>query len=64
MGGPRTQVKCLFKALIFHTYEKSIFIYSQMRFQLSQSHSMAAIRFNSGKKTINWVSVCILRALR
>ena len=32
--GPHTQVKYLFKALIFLTCKKNILIYSQMTFQL------------------------------
>ena len=37
--GPHTKVKCLLKALIFGTCKKNI-TYSQMRFQLYQSHSL------------------------
>ena len=38
--GPHTQVKCLLEALIFGTCKKNIIMYSQMRFQLYQSHSL------------------------
>ena len=62
--GPHTKVKCLFKALVFHTCEKNIIIYSQMRFQLYQSHRLIAIGLQSGKKSINWVSVGNLETLR
>ena len=48
--GPHTQVKLLFKALIFLTCEQNIIIYSQMRFQLYQSHRLTAIGLQSGKK--------------
>ena len=58
------QVKCLFKALIFGTCKKNILIYSHMRFQRYQSHSMTAIGLKSGKKSINWVSVGILETLK
>ena len=62
--GPATQVKCLFYALIFYTCKKNILIYSQMRFQLSQSHSLTAKGLKSGKKSRNWVSVGILEILK
>ena len=62
--GSITRVKCLFKAMVFHTCEKNKFIYSQMRFQLYHSHSLTAIGLKSGKKSINWVSVAILEMLR
>ena len=55
--GPHTQVKRLFKALIFLTCKQNIIVYSQMRFQLYQSHRLTAIGTQSGKKSINWVSV-------
>ena len=58
--GPHTQVRCLFKALIFGTCNKNILIYSQMRFQLYLLHSLTAIGLKSGKESINWVSVGIL----
>ena len=58
--GPHTQVRCLFKALIFGTCNKNILIYSQMRFQLYLLHSLTAIGLKIGKKSINWVSVGIL----
>ena len=60
MGGPHTQVRCLFKAFISGTFNKNVLIYSQMRFQLHQSHSLTAIGLKSGKKSIKWVSVGIL----
>ena len=44
------------KALIFGTCKKNIIIYSQMMPQLYQSYSLTAVGFNSGKKSINWVS--------
>ena len=59
-----TQVKCLFKAWTFGPCEENILKYSQMKFQLYQSHSMTAIGLKSGKKSINWVSVDILETLR
>ena len=40
--GPHTQVKCLLKALIFGTCKKNIIIYSQIKFQLYQPHSLTA----------------------
>ena len=55
---------CLFKALVFLTCEKNIIIYSQMRFQLYQSHRLKAFGLQSGKKAINWVSVGNLESLR
>ena len=58
------QVKYLFKALIFDRLKKNILIYSHVRFQLYQSHSMTAIGLKSGKKSINWVSVGILETLK
>ena len=61
---PHTQVKCLFKALIFLTCKKNIIIYSQMRFQLYHSHHLTALGFQFGKKSINWVSVANLETLR
>ena len=39
-------------------------MYSQMRFQLSQSHTLTAKGLKSGKKSINWVSLGILETLR
>ena len=55
--GPHTQVKRLFKALIFLICKENIIIYSHMRFQLYQSHGLTVIGLQSGKKSINWVSV-------
>ena len=46
--GPHTQG--IFKAFIFGTCTKNILIYSQMRFELHQTHSMTAIGLESGKK--------------
>ena len=62
--GPHTQVKRLFRALVFLTCKKNIIIYFQMRFQLYQSHHLTAIGLQSGKKSINWVSVGNLETLR
>ena len=62
--GPHTQVKCLFKALIFLTCKENIMIYSHMRFQLYQSHRLTTIGLQSGTKSINWVSVGNLETLR
>ena len=62
--GPHTQVKRLFKALIFLTCKQNIIIYSQMRFQLCQSHCLTAIGHQSDKKCINWVSMGNLETLR
>ena len=59
--GPYTQVKHLFKALIFLTCEQNIIIYSHMRFQLYQSHRLTVIGLESGKMSINWVSMGTLR---
>ena len=38
--GPHTQFKCLLEAMIFGTCKKNIIMYSQMRFQPYQSHSL------------------------
>ena len=62
--GPYTQVKRLFKALIFLTCKQNIIIYFQMRLQLYQSHHLTTIGLQSGKKSINWVSVGNLETLR
>ena len=62
--GPQTQVKHLLKALIFLTCKQNLIIYSQMRFQLYQSHRLTAIGLQSAKKSINWVSVGNLETLR
>ena len=64
VNGPHTQVKRLFKALIFLTCKQNIIICSQMRFQLYQSHHLTAIGLQSGKKSTNWVSVGNLETLR
>ena len=62
--GTHRQVKCLFKALIFGACQKHILIYSQMRFQLYQSHSLTVTGLKSGKKSINWVFVGDFETLR
>ena len=38
--GPHTQFKCLLEAMNFGTCKKNIIMYSQMRFQPYQSHSL------------------------
>ena len=53
--GPHTQVKCLLEALIFGTCKKNIIMYSQMRFQLYQSHSLTVTGLKIGKKSKYWV---------
>ena len=53
--GPHTQVKCLLEALIFGTCKKNIIMYSQMRFQLYQSHSLTVTGLKIGKKSKCWV---------
>ena len=58
--GPHTQVKCLLKALIFGTCRKDIIMYSQMGFQLDQSHSLTVTGLKGGKKSKYWVSVGLL----
>ena len=58
--GPHTQVKCLLKAMIFGTCKNSKIMYSQMRFQLYQSHSLILTRLKSGKKSKYWVTVGLL----
>ena len=55
--GPHTQVKFLLKAYICGTSKKNILIYSQMIFHLYERHSLKATVLESGKKSINWVSV-------
>ena len=62
--GPHTQIKRLFNALIFLTSKQNIIIYFQMRFQLYQSHRWTAVGLQSGKKSINWVSVGNLEIVR
>ena len=49
-----TQGKCPVKALIFGTCKKNIIVYSQMRFQLYQSHSLTVTGLKSGKKSKYW----------
>ena len=39
------------------TYKKNISIYSLMIFHLDKRHSLKATVLDSGKKSINWVSV-------
>ena len=46
VNGPHTQFKCLLEALIFGTCKKNIIMYSQMRFQLYQSHSLTVMGLN------------------
>ena len=58
--GRHTQVKYLLKALMFSTCKKNIIIYSQVRFQLYQSHSLTVTGLKSGKKSKYWVSVGLL----
>ena len=58
--GPHTQIKCLLKAFNFGTCKKNIIIYSQMGFQLYQSHSLTVTGLKSGKKSKYWVSVGLL----
>ena len=61
--GPHTQVQCLLKAFIYGTCKKNIIIYSQMGFQLYQSHSLTVMGLKSGKKSKYWASVGLLEAL-
>ena len=63
VSGPHTQVKCLLKALIFGTCEKDIIMYSQMGFQLNQSHSLTVTGLKGGKKSKYCVSVGLLEIL-
>ena len=58
--GPHTQVKCLLKALVFSTCKKNIIMYSQMGFQLYQSHRLTVTGLKSGKMFKYWVSVGLL----
>ena len=58
--GPHTQDKCLLKALIFGTFKKNIIMYSQLRFQLYQLHSLTVTGLKSGKISKYWVSVGLL----
>ena len=51
VNGPHTQFKCLLEALIFGTCKKNIIMYSQMRFQLYQSHSLTVMGLKTGKKS-------------
>ena len=53
----------IFKASIFLTCKRNIIIYSQIRFQLYQSHHLTAIGLQIGKKSIHWVSVGSLETL-
>ena len=50
-------LKPLFLAHVKRIYINILLIYSQMKFQLYQSHSLTAIGLKSGKKSIKWVSV-------
>ena len=54
---PHTQVKFLLKAWICGTCKKNILIYFQMIFHLYERRSLKAAVLESGKKSINWVSV-------
>ena len=58
--GPHTQVKCLLKTFIFSTCKKNILIYSEMGFQLFQSHSLTVTELKSGKNSKYWVSAGLL----
>ena len=51
VNGPHTQFKCLLEALIFGTCKKNIIMYSQMRFQLNQAHSLTVMGLKTGKKS-------------
>ena len=62
--GLYTQVKRLFKASIFLECKQNIIVYSQMRFQLYQSHRLTAIGLQSGIQSINWISVGTFETLR
>ena len=53
--GPHTQFKCLLEAMIFGTCKKNIIMYSQMRFQPYQSHSLTVTGLKGGKKSKYWV---------
>ena len=58
--GPHTQVKCLLKAFISGTSKNDIIIYSQMRFQLYQLHSLTVTGLKSGKKAKYRLAVGLL----
>ena len=51
VNGPHTQFKCLLEALIFGTCKKNIIMYSKMRFQLYQSHSLTVMGLKTGKRS-------------
>ena len=55
--GPHTQFKCLLEAMIFGTCKKNIIMYSQMRFQPYQSHSLTVTGLKGGKKSKYWVLI-------
>ena len=55
--GPYPHVKHLIKALIFLKCKQNIIMYSQIRFQLCKFHCLTAIGLQSGKKSINLVSL-------
>ena len=46
--GPHTQFKCLLEAMIFGTCKKNRIMYSQMRFQPYQSHSLTVTGLKGG----------------
>ena len=45
------------KGLNFGAHIKNILVYSQMIFHLDERHSLKATVLESGKKSINWISV-------
>ena len=59
--GPCTQGKYLFKALVFGTCKQNIYIYSHVS---ALSVTATTTGLQSGKKSINWISVGILEILR
>ena len=46
------------------TCKKNIMIYSHLIFHLDEKHSLEAMVLESGKKSINWVSVGNFKTLR
>ena len=54
----------LYKALTLGKCKNNTFIYSQIRFQVHEPHSLISTGLKSGKKSINWVSVGILEILK
>ena len=61
--GPHTQFKCLLEAMIFGTCKKNIIMYSQMRFQPYQSHSLTVTGLKGGKKSKYWVFKMSIKGL-